>query len=70
MDYSGKSFEFNFQNIKTSFIVRKQDRDFLYVVDVMGKDGKIPLKFFKDSIAAGFIKQLHSKVAASLFPDI
>jgi hypothetical protein len=64
MDYSGKSFEFNFQNLKTSFTVRKQDHQNLYVVDVMGKNGKIPLKFFKDGLEAGYIKQAAIKHAA------
>lgn len=64
MEYVGKSFEFNFQNMKTTFTVRKQDHDFLYVVDVMGKNGKMPIKFFKDGVDAGFIKQPTQKHAA------
>lgn len=65
MEYAGKSFEFNFQNLKTSFTVRKQDHAYLYVVDIMGKNGKIPIKFFKDGLEAGFIKQAsESKHAA------
>jgi len=64
----GGTYKINFVGMTSAFTVKRLDSqsDMALVIDVMGKDQKVPIKYINDGITNGFIKEADKKIMAHI----